>query len=117
MKKGVILICTVIMLSCSDIIGVEDISENTIVVLAPTEASVLNITDVNFSWYAVEDSDQYKLQIARPTFDSAVQIVLDTTITTTNFSKTLELGAYQWRIRAENSDYETAYTKQSFTIE
>ena len=117
MKRIYALTIAVLMLSCSDIIDVEDISEQGVMVLAPDESSVLNITDVNFSWETVIDAEQYKLQIATPSFDSAIQIVLDTTIVITNFSKTLELGAYQWRVRAENSNYETAYTTQSFTIE
>ena len=103
--------------SCDDITEVEDISGKTVNILAPADTSVLTITEVNFSWSTVEDAESYKLQIATPTFDAATQIVLDTTITVSNFTKTLELGNYQWRVRAENSDYQTVYTSQSFTIE
>lgn len=112
-----IILYGVFVLSCDDIIEVEDISERTVTVLAPTDESILIITDVNFSWDDVEDSEQYRLQIATPDFETATQIVLDTTIVLTNFTKILDLGNYEWRIRAENSDYQTAYTTQRFSIE
>ena len=105
------------VLSCSDIIEVEDISNKTITVLAPMDETVLNTTTVNFTWDSIEDAEDYKLQIATPSFENAIQILTDSTLLTTNFSKTLETGSYEWRIRAENSSYETEYSTQSFTIE
>jgi hypothetical protein len=118
MKKLIfIILFGVVILACDDIIEVEDISERTVTVLAPTDESILTITDVNFSWNDVEDSEQYRLQIATPDFETATQIVLDTTIVFTNFTKPLDLGNYEWRIRAENSGYQTAYTTQRFSIE
>ncbi|GAB4160265.1 MAG: hypothetical protein Tsb0033_15940 [Winogradskyella sp.] len=112
-----LLLVTFLLISCEEIIEVVDISNDNVVVLAPTDTSTLTITDINFSWEAIEDAEQYKLQIATPNFESANQIVLDTTITTTNFNQNLELGNYEWRVRAENSDYQTAFSIQSFTIE
>jgi hypothetical protein len=112
-----LLLAIILLVSCEEIIEVVDISDKSVVVLAPTDAAVLAITDINFSWEAVEDAEQYKLQIATPSFESANQIVLDTTITTTSFNQSLELGNYEWRVRAENSDYQTTYSTQSFTIE
>ena len=42
----------------------------------------------------------------------------DKTITETNFSvNNLEVGNYQWRVKAENLIYETPYTIQSLIIE
>lgn len=113
--KLLLVVC--LLVSCEEIIEVVDISNENVVVLAPTDTAILAITDINFSWEAVEDAEQYNLQIATPNFESANQIVLDTTITTTNFNQNLELGNYEWRVRAENSDYQTAYSIQSFTIE
>lgn len=112
-----LLLVTFLLVSCEEIIEVVDISNENVVVLAPTDTSTLTITDINFSWEDVEDAEQYKLQIATPNFESANQIVLDTTITTTSFNQALEPGNYEWRVRAENSDYQTIYSTQSFTIE
>jgi len=117
MKKLILCLLVITLFGCDDITEVEDISNQNMTILAPADLSVLTITDVNFSWNSIEDAEQYKLQISTPDFESANQIVLDTTITNTNFTQTLELGNYQWRIRAENSGFQTNYTTQSFSIE
>ncbi|WP_458628636.1 fibronectin type III domain-containing protein [Winogradskyella sp. PC D3.3] len=103
--------------ACEEILVVEDISQDTVAILAPTTDSVLAEGIISFSWSELEEAEQYRLQLATPTFENASQVLLDSLITTTSFSKTLEFGNYEWRIRAENSEYQTAYTIQNFTVE
>ena len=117
MKQLRLIVVLFFVFSCEDIIEVENISNKTVSVLAPTNQSSLVITDVNFSWNTVEYAEFYKLQIAKPNFEEATQIVLDTSISKSNFIKTLDIGNYEWRVRAQNSDYQTIYTTQSFSIE
>lgn len=105
------------IISCDDITEVEDISNQTLTILAPTDQSELTNTNIVFSWDAVIDAEQYRLQIASPTFDSATQIVLDSTIANTNFTQTLNSGNYEWRVRAENFISQTAFTSQSFSVD
>lgn len=116
-KLKYILLFFIVFFACEEIIEVEDISNKTVNVLAPRDTTTLTITSINFSWDAVADAEHYKLQIAEPNFEMANQIILDTTITVTNFNQTLEFGDYEWRVRAENSGYQTTYSAQSFTIE
>ena len=116
-KKLFILSVCIIATNCSEIIEVEDISSKTVTLIAPTNEAVLNISDLTFSWQTIEEAEAYRIQIATPTFENALQIVKDTTVSTTNFSTTLSTNSYEWRVRAENSGYETSYTKQSFSIE
>jgi len=111
-----ILVLFILVISCSDIIEVEDISNKNVSVLAPTEGAILTTTSVQFSWNAVNDADRYKLQIARPDFENATAIKEDSSITGTYFSKVLGSGSYQWRVRAENAEYQTVYTIQGFSI-
>jgi len=111
------ILISCLCLTCDDIIEVEDISQHTVVVLAPTNDSILAEGNITFSWDAVKDAERYKLQIATPGFENAAQIILDSTVTITNFSKALELGDYEWRVRAENSEYQTTYNTQNFTVE
>lgn len=115
--KRLLLLLFILVFSCDDIIEVEDISNETVVILAPANETVLDITDVTFSWQILEEAETYHLQVATPTFDTANQIVLDTVLTRSHFTKTLETKPYEWRVRAENSGFITAYTTQSFTIE
>ena len=104
-------------MACREIILVENISNRTVEVLAPVDNSVLPITNVNFTWEPIEFAEQYHLQVAVPNFFEAQQIVEDTLISQTNFSKTLVPENYEWRVKALNSAYETGYTTQSFRIE
>jgi hypothetical protein len=118
MKKGIlILIIGLFSVACDDIIEVEDISNTAVTLLAPSDGVVLNTTTLTFSWENVEDAETYHIQIATPTFNEALQIVTDSTLTSNSFTTTLNVAAYEWRVRAKNSGYETAYTKQGFTIE
>jgi len=107
----------VLFMACEEILVVEDISQDAVTILAPTNNTVLTEGSVTFSWNKLLDTEQYRLQLATPTFENASQILLDSTITATNFSKALLLGDYEWRVRAENSEYQTTYTSQNFTVE
>ncbi|WP_407556480.1 hypothetical protein [Winogradskyella sp. 4-2091] len=116
MKRVVLILVLLFVFSCDDIIEVEDISNEIVTVLAPTEASVLSDTTITFSWNEVEEAESYRLQIAAPNFENASAIEVDSLVTSSGFSKALEAGNYQWRIRGENSGYQTLYTTQSFSI-
>lgn len=109
-----VLFCTV---SCDDIIEVPNISNEQVTVLAPTDNSTLNSNNVTFTWEPLEDAESYHVQVATPNFENAIQIVKDSTLTGTHFSMILDYDSYEWRIRAENAGYATAYTQQGFTIE
>ena len=118
MRRVFILVMIVFFIaSCEDIIGVEDISGNTVEILAPKNDAVLNQKEVTLSWEVLEDADSYALQIANPTFAEAKQIVVDTILSTTQYSVTLDTLNYQWRIKGVNSAYESEYVTNSFRIE
>lgn len=108
-----LLFCT---LACDDIIEVTDISNEELKILAPTDGAILTDETVAFTWEAMEEAEQYHLQIAIPNFQQAMQIVADTLVAKTTFAKALQSGNYQWRIRGENSGYHTAYLIQSFQV-
>ena len=115
--KTIMMFLSLFCFGCSEIVEVVDISNDQIEIIAPTNNSTLTMTNVNFSWGSIQDAEQYKLQIATPSFEEANQVVLDTTIIATGFNQSLSTGDYQWRVRAENSDYQTQFTTQSFSIE
>ncbi|TCK65002.1 hypothetical protein DFQ05_2214 [Winogradskyella wandonensis] len=117
MKKLSILILLFLSVSCDDIIEVPDISNEIVTILAPTDGVTISATSITFNWNAVADAENYRLQIATPTFAEAQQIITDSLTTQLNLNIDLEAGAYQWRIRAENSEYQTAFSTQSFTVQ
>lgn len=107
-----------IIISCEEIVNEQDISLDAVEVLAPVEGSILKSNKgINYSWQAVEGAINYRMQIAMPSFTRATQIELDTLVSTTSYSvDSLKSGDYQWRVKALNSAYETAYTTTNFTV-
>ncbi|TXD83448.1 fibronectin type III domain-containing protein [Subsaximicrobium wynnwilliamsii] len=116
MKKILFVLAIILCYGCEDIIGVEDISNTLVIPLAPSNEAVLTEDSVVFSWDAVAEAEGYRIQVARPNFENATQIVVDSLVGSTSFLQVLASGDYEWRIRAENSDYQSTYTTYSFTI-
>ena len=117
MKKIIIFLpILAIFYGCREIINETDISREVVCVYAPVNMAELTGTDVNFSWCEIEGATSYNLQIARPGFTDAVEIVLDTIISTHSFTKTFLPDDYEWRVKAQNSVYETDYTTCAFTL-
>lgn len=116
MKKLVILLLIGAIYSCDEIIEVTDISEETVTILAPTDTTTVATGTINFNWNPVDEATKYQLQIATPTFENATQISVDSLITSNVFSQLLEIGEYQWRVKALNSNFETNFTTNSLTV-
>ncbi|RIV68263.1 hypothetical protein D2U88_13605 [Flagellimonas aequoris] len=100
-----------------------DISDQTVMILAPTEGSILEANTVNFNWEPVGEATGYQIQVATPNFGNATQLVLDSVVevdtlgyVTTRLGQSLFNGNYEWRIKAFNSDYETPYTASAFQV-
>jgi len=126
MRKKIFWICGLVLLGwgCEDILEVPDISNATVVILAPMDSSVVTTNAVGFNWEKVEEATAYRVQIATPDFENTVQIVLDSIVVedtlgnlATRIDQELVNGTYTWRVRAQNSDYETVYTVSSFQVD
>ncbi|WP_299363498.1 hypothetical protein [Winogradskyella sp.] len=111
-----LIFAVILLTSCEEIIEVVDISDETVVLIAPVDDAVINTGSPSFSWQAVKDAEQYNIQIASPTFNEATQVVLDSLVSTTNFIQVLAEGNYEWRVKAVNSGYETDYVTTGFSI-
>ncbi|NVK51296.1 MAG: hypothetical protein HWD85_00055 [Flavobacteriaceae bacterium] len=115
-KTGALLFILFSFINCQAIF-VEDISNTSVTVFAPTQNAKVTSGVISFNWDSVEEATLYQLQVASPNFTNAAQLVLDTTITKTAFSKDLAKGNYQWRVKAINSGYQTSYTTISFEVQ
>ena len=102
-------------LGCEAILE-NDISNQTVVVLAPTENAQMSAGTISFHWQQIENASSYTVQIASPNFASATQILLDTNTSENTVSTDLTAGTYQWRVSASNSEYTTEYTTINFTV-
>ncbi len=105
-----------LLTSCDEILFVEDISEENVVLLAPLSDTEVNEGEVLFSWEHLKDVEKYHLQLASPNFENATQILIDTLLSKRTFSKQLLKNEYEWRVRAENTSYQTAYAKAFFRV-
>lgn len=110
-----LLLVLIICISC-EAVFVEDISEQSVILLAPVDNTELLKETVLFNWESIVEAETYELQVATPTFENASQIVLDTIISKTSYSKELVKGDYEWRIKAMNSGHNTAYSSAIFSI-
>jgi hypothetical protein len=116
MKKKFLFVSLVFLLSNCGAIFVEDISTETVVLLAPSNGSVISNGTVQLNWQEVGDVIEYKIQIATPSFSNANQILLDSITTRTVISKDLNVGDYEWRVKASNTGYSTNYSTASFSV-
>lgn len=115
--KYTLFVLFFITISCEEIIMEQDISNEKVQLLAPSNNAVLKAGAGSFNWDVVKGADKYRLQLAIPNFAAANQVVVDTLITNTIFIKNLTVNTYQWRVKANNSAYETAYSVRDLTVE
>lgn len=121
--KIIFLFVLLLNASCEEILFEEDITEETITVLAPADNSILNQSPSSFSWNSVQGVNQYEVQLVSPDFDNAGTLVLDTVVTQPVNSlvrfdspSNLAPGSYQWRVTGYNKNYNTRATVSSFEI-
>lgn len=113
---NVILVIIFFAISCEDIIFEQDISEYKLNILAPYSGASVVSGYISFNWEPVTDADKYQIQIAIPNFENAIQIVLDSSISNTSFTKQLLANNYEWRVRALNSAFETSYFTNTLIV-
>lgn len=94
-----------------------DISSSEIVLLSPTNGAQVSTNTLSFFWEPVSDAYTYEIQVATPDFENAVQFLLNREDSTTTAELELPIGEYQWRVRAKNGSYTTAYSTASFSVE
>ena len=116
-NKYCVYIALLLSLTSCNVIFENDISGDSVALLAPFEAASLSSNVVTFWWSEVENATSYQLQVVSPNFESTLELKLDTIVASTNYSIALSTGDYSWRVRALNSAYETKYTSATFTID
>jgi hypothetical protein len=116
MKKKLLFVTITILLCNCEAIFEENISENTVVLLSPTDTSEVTNKTIHFNWQKMLEAAEYQIQLARPNFDNASQILIDSLTPQTIISINLEVGDYQWRVKALNSNFSTDYSTNSFSI-
>ncbi len=102
-----------LIFSCDDILE-EDITNDTVLITAPSEGATISGNTVNFSWNTLEGADNYRIQVINSDQTTAV----DSLVSGSMFSYIIAPGVYKWRVKGVNFAYETAYTfPVNFTVE
>ncbi len=120
-KKSVLLLFLLLIYSCQDIVGDVDISNEKVSILAPSDGYESELSTINFNWETLGFADQYQIRIARPNFENAEQIIVDTLVGSANSSNNtfvvnLDSGFYEWRIRGINNGFVTDYETRSLSV-
>ena len=93
------------LLSCDDVLE-EDITNDNMQIISPTEGTIISGNTASFSWHSLDGADDYRIQI----LNNQQQYIVDSLVGNTSFSYILNPGNYQWRVKGKNFAYETAYT-------
>ena len=104
--------------SCDELI-VKDISDKEIEILTPSRQAVLTDGIVSFSWVEVGAADYFRLTLVSPAFSRIERTLADTLLTGNRFTplEALPSGAYEWRIQAFNTEYQTRSQTFAFRMQ
>jgi len=107
-----LLIIAITIYSCDDILE-DNISDDIISIISPQENDVIQGNTVQFLWNTIEGADNYTVQVYRSS-----TLVIDSTVTTSPLNLILNSDIYEWRIKGENSAYQTQFSFPiSFEVE
>jgi len=108
------IVLLTLLLACKKDFVVSDITNKTIAINGPSNNVETTANLITFWWDALDGAEKYTLQVVKPDFAHMAQLVLDTSIATNKFKLSLQPGSYQWRIKATNAGYSTAF--QTFNL-
>ena len=98
----------IIASSCKDFVE-EDISDKMVQMIIPTVNDTIESNVVHFKWEDLEGADNYRIQLVSPSFTNLNAFILDSLISGTEYFYSLNPGEYEFKIRGENSAYESNY--------
>jgi len=117
LNSFLLLILAFSVTTCKKDVIEEDISDKSIIVNAPGSNLITTINSVTFWWDELSGAQKYTLQVVKPNFSQVAKLILDTNITKTKFTISLDPGVYQWRIKATNAGYETKFQVYDLKID
>lgn len=104
-SKLILITLAIVSFSCEDILE-EDITNDLVQIVYPTEGVIVESNVAVFQWNILEGADDYRVQI----YSSNQFKVFDTLVNTNTVTLPLIQGTYQWRVRGENSAYQSSYS-------
>lgn len=107
---------TGLFFTCSEFLE-ENLDNDLVSLLAPGDSLKTSNTTIIFWWGGVDGADYYNLQIVTPGFNSIEQLIMDTTVSGTQFTVTLFPGTFEWGVAAINSVSSTLLSFRTLVID
>jgi hypothetical protein len=92
-----------------------DITQQTIILVSPSDKDTTNQMSFTFRWDTIYNADDYRFEIWIPDFSGTN--FLSVTLEADNFNYTLVEGAYEWGVRGQNSTTNTQYSKRTIYVD
>lgn len=91
----------------------EELSEQSVDIIAPENMFETQETSINLSWNIIEQATIYRVIVTNQANNS---VFIEQTVADPNLTVLFEVGEYVWAVRGENASENTAYTEQMITI-
>lgn len=91
----------------------EELSEQSVDIIAPENMFETQETSINLSWNIIEQATIYRVIVTNQADNS---VFIEQTVADPNLTVLFEIGEYVWAVRGENASENTAYTEQMITI-
>jgi hypothetical protein len=103
-NRLLVLFISLSLFGCKDFIE-KNISEETPILILPSNNSTINANPVHIKWEELEGATKYRIEIASPEFGNIQSFPLDSIVTGTNFYFALDSAQYEIRITAMNAGF------------
>ncbi len=110
LKCSFCLIAVITLNSCRDVFE-KRLAGDEVTVIIPNDQDTLYSNTVHFKWEELDGADSYRLQIVSPEFSNIQTFNIDSLIEGDEIKIVLAPGQYQFKLRGENSAYESDYIK------
>ena len=104
------------VVSCEDIFE-KNISSKELLLIAPGDSLRTSFSTQTFWWEELDGALTYTLQVVSPSFASVEKVLADTTLKKNKFTLNLYPGKFEWRVRAENGSFKSAYITRAIQID
>lgn len=88
----------------------KDIEDGIVQLNSPSDSLRTGVYYQTFYWEKMDGASSYRIQISAGNFTDSMNLVTDSTTTSTQYSISLGKGTYQWRVGGVNNGYTSQFS-------